>query len=213
MNCPNGGAIGGAIELTGQIASDGTFVLSNASEPLDSIQVSIRGTVPADGATSWPGSYTITNAATETGCTFNDSSSFVAGLYPPLNGTYAGTITGPGFGSGINIAIQITQGTFTSAMLGSRSPAVFYTPLSSTITVSGSPIFTSGTTTTNPAPALAGSINGNAFNLNYVMNNGSALALSGLFTDSSESTLQVVLLPAFGSTGSGGSNICTLTLQ
>jgi len=210
VNCSNGGAaIGGVSPVTGQIASDGTFLLSNSAEPLDTIQLTIRGKVPADGATTWTGSYTIVNAVPSTGCVFNDSSDFVATAYPPLNGAYSGMITGPGFESGISVTTQITQGAFTSAALPRSSALVYYTPLSGTIAITGSPTLKTGTTSANQVP-WSSSISGNGFILNFVMNDGSTLALSGWFTDSSESTIQVVT-GGFGQ--SYKSNICTLTRQ
>jgi hypothetical protein len=215
VNCSGGSVgMGGGLSLTGQIASDGTFLLTNAAEPLDSIQVAIQGKVPAEGSTTWAGSFTVTNALTETSCNVNVTSNFVATPYSPLNGTYAGTITGPKFGSGITVTTQITQEAFTSAAVGPLSVPSFFTPLSATMTVKGSPSLTSGTTTASQVPAWSSSITGDAFLLTFLMNDGSTLVLSGWFTDSSESTLQVMVMTGFGSTGSGGaSDICTLIRQ
>ncbi len=213
VTCSSGAEIGGGsgMSLTGQIASDGTFMLSNSAEPLDSIQVTIKGTAPADGATTWTGSYTVVNAATETSCLFNNSATFTATSYSPLDGTYAGTITGPNLGSGWTVSVQMSQGALTSAPLSSNSSTlVYFTPLTSTITIGGSSTLTSGTTTANPL-AWASAISGNSFIVNYIMNDGSTLALDGWFTDSSESTLQVEISSFGGSIGA--SNICTLTRQ
>src|SRR5208283_3294491 len=96
VNCTTAAAEGNGLSLSSQIASDGTFTLSNSSVPLDSIQLTIQGKIPDTGATTWSGNYTVVNANPPTGCIFNDSNSFVATPYPPLDGTYAGTITGPG---------------------------------------------------------------------------------------------------------------------
>jgi len=191
--CSSGtGAIGGTSELIGEIASDGTFQLSNSNEPLDSIQITIQGKAPAPGSTTWSGNYTVTNGSTAIGCTFNLTSDFVATLYPPLDGTYSGTITGQGLGSGITVTTQITQGTFTSGKLTARSSgSVYYTPLSATITVSGSPSFTTGTTDASQLLPGSSSIGGNSFALNFLMNNGSTLTLTGWFSDPSETTLQI----------------------
>jgi hypothetical protein len=190
--CSSGSsAIGGGVELTGQIASDGTFLLSNSAFPLDSIQITIQGKVPAPGSTTWSGSYTVTNGPTAIGCSFNLSGDFVASLYPPLDGTYSGTITGQGLGSGITVTTQITQGTFTSITLSPSARTIYFIPLTATITVSGSSSYTTGTTTASQLLPGSSSIGGNSFALTFLMNNGSTLTLSGWFSDPSESTLQI----------------------
>src|ERR1700761_6820816 len=59
VTCAGGrAAVGGGMPLIGQIATDGTFTLSNSDEPSDTIQITIQGEVPADGATTWTGNYT-----------------------------------------------------------------------------------------------------------------------------------------------------------
>lgn len=191
--CSSGtGAEGGSMQLTGQIASDGTFLMSNSNEPLDSIQITIQGKVPAPGSTTWSGNYTVTSGSTAVvGCTFNLSGNFVASLYPPLNGTYSGTITGQGLGSGITVTTEITQGAFTSAKFSPSAPSFYFIPLSATISVSGSSSFTTGATTAIQLLPGSSSVGGNAFELTFLMNNGSTLTLFGWFSDPSESTLQI----------------------
>jgi hypothetical protein len=214
VNCSSGSsAEGGVMSLSGPIASDGTFVLSNSAQPLDSIQIAIEGKIPADGATTWAGSYKVVNATPPTGCLFNYSSDFVATAYTPLNGTYSGKITGPKLGSGITVITQISQGELASGRLLPTSPLIYYFPLSATITVGGSPTIKSGSTAEGSLTALSSSIRGNAFTLNFIMNDGSTVDLEGWFTDASESTLQVSLAPNFGKSSLGPSDICTLTRQ
>jgi hypothetical protein len=187
VNCSSAGSsIGGSLSVTGQVASDGTFELTNASS-LGSIQVAIRGRVPADGSTTWAGSFTLTNAASQTLCTFDVQRDFVATAYPLLNGTYAGTITGRGVGSGMSIVTQVAEGAFASLPRLSPNPPLYFTPLSATIIVSGSPCFTTGTTAATSLSEIAGDY----FVLNYTMNDGSTLSIDGFFTDPSESILQV----------------------
>lgn len=210
VTCANGGAIGGSMYLTGSIASDRSFTLTNASVPEDSIQITIHGIVPTSGATTWAGSYTLVNAS-NTSCVFSQSSDFAATPYPPLNGTYSGTITGPGFGSGIAVTVQISQGPFTSAPSPTSSTPTYFIPLSSTISVVGSSSYTAGATSAKGIPMLTDGVAGNYFGLNYTMNDGSTLFMTGWFLDSSESTLEVQVIGGFGS--STISNICTLTRQ
>lgn len=188
--CSDGlGEVIGVMSLSGQIASDGTFMLANSS-PLDSIQISIKGKVPAEGATTWAGSYVISNPAAGTSCVLNASSDFVADLYPPLNGTYSGTISSSSLGSGIKVTVQITQGAITSSLLTSSLQTV-YGPLTGTIAVSGSPTLTSGTTVAGSVQALSNSLKGDTLILTYQMNDGSKFTLSGWVSNPSESTLQI----------------------
>jgi hypothetical protein len=155
----------------------------------------------------------VVNATPPTGCLFNYSSDFVATAYTPLNGTYSGKITGPKLGSGITVITQISQGELASGRLLPTSPLIYYFPLSATITVGGSPTIKSGSTAEGSLTALSSSIRGNAFTLNFIMNDGSTVDLEGWFTDASESTLQVSLAPNFGKSSLGPSDICTLTRQ
>jgi hypothetical protein len=80
-----------------------------------------------------------------------------------------------------------------------------------TISVVGSSSYTSGSTSAVESPLPSNGIGGNFFGMEYKMNDGSTLILSGWFLDSSESTLQVELNGSFGS--GIASNICTLTRQ
>jgi hypothetical protein len=209
VNCANnGGGVGGSLSLTGQVASDGSFLMSNSAFPLNTIQVSVKGKVPAEGSTTWTGSYTITNAANQTQCSFNDSSSFVATAYPPLDGTYTGTIAGSNSAPNLTISTQISQGAATFTQTSSPSMQQgFRIPLSGSIAVTGSPCFTSGTTTTGatgaPSLPVEGSIGGETFSLNYIMNDGSQLQLQGYLADSSETTLEVQIAMVFGGKCSG----------
>ena len=213
VNCSGGdGALAGSMSFSGQIAADGTFELTNSAEPRDTIQLTIKGKVPPDGATTWAGSYTMVNSTPPTGCIFNLSSDFVATAYPPLNGTYSGKITGHGLGSGIMDSTVISQGAITAAPLRPSLPVIYYIPLRATIEVSGSSSYSSGTTTASQSAAASSSVSGNSLSLNYLMNDGSTVLLEGWFPNPSESTLQVHLMPGFGTSGSV-SDICTLTRQ
>ena len=163
----------------------------------------MKGTVPAEGAITWSGSYTVTNAAAETSCSFAASSDFVADLYPSLSGAYSGKLTGSGLGTGITVTTQITQGAFTSGTLAPALPLMFLTPLSATITVSGSPNLTSGTTNSSQISIAENRVTGDLFALTYVMNDGSKLNLSGRITGSAGTSLQVMATPFSGINGSG----------
>ena len=192
FNCSEGnGSSISIMSLTGQIAPNGTFLLTDTTS-LDGGQITIHGRAPVDGATTWAGSYAITGeTGFFSGCSFNGSSDFVADAYSPLNGTYTGTITGLGHGPTITVTTQVTQGALTSTTLGPSLPATYFAPLTGTISVSGSSSFTSGTTIVGPVQSLSNSLRGNTFVLTYLMNDGSKLTLEGWLTDSTESTLQI----------------------
>jgi hypothetical protein len=222
VNCSNsGGGVGSSLSLSGPVASDGSFLLTNSAFPADTIQVSIQGKAPAAGSTTWTGSYTITNAAAQPQCTFDYSSNFVATAYPPLDGTYAGTFGDQNSGSNLTVSTQITQGALTLTNSSSSLARGFNIPLNGTIAVTGSPCFTTGITTqeaTGPTTIpVQGWVGGNTFSLNYVMNDGAQLQLLGYFADSSESGLYIQLAIVFGGKcdgilGGGGNSTYSGTL-
>lgn len=209
MTCSDGSTgfgnvtISGTTSLTGSIAADGTFVLANSASLLDSIQITIKGKIPENGTTTWPGSYTITGTTAQTACSQSQSGTFVASLYPLLNGTYSGTIVSPQPGSTITVTTQITQNAFTATTSPPSTAPVFFAPLTATITVDNGSSKTSGTTSIQGIPASSSRANGDLFTLQYVLINGNVLTLTGRFGDSSESTLQVLGTPFSGLQGVG----------
>jgi len=92
--------IGSSISTSSPISTDGSFLLANSASPLSTLQYTIKGSAPPAGASTWQGSYTLSNSLTSTSCTFNQSGAFSATPYAPFHGTYAGTLSGTGFGSG-----------------------------------------------------------------------------------------------------------------
>lgn len=208
VQCSPTSAIGVGLSLTGQIASDGTFRATNSASPLAGILVTIQGTVPAAGASTWNGNFTIAGSSTMTNCTVDQSGSFDATLYPALNGSYAGTFTGLGGGSGVTLLIQVAQGAITALPGPASAPIRYYAPLSGTISVSGSPCFTTGTASNS----FISEISGTSFWLFFAMNDGSTLQLSGWFADPGGKTLQIdsVLVLNGPCSGAGGG---TLTRQ
>jgi hypothetical protein len=191
--------------ISGDIAVDGTFLLTNASDPLSPIQFAIHGNAAPTGSSSWSGTYTLSNAPSSLlRCDFNLSGIFTATAYPPFHGTYSGTITGTGFESGTPITLQVAQGEPTIVpggqllFSGLTFLTRFYIPLSGTITVSGSPCFTTGTFASDGNSTLAG----NRFTILATMNTGTPVFLTGLFSDQSETTLASVQLDVMDARGS-----------
>lgn len=189
VNCSQlSAAIGGTMYLTGQVASDGSFQMSNAASPVDTIQLTVEGKIPPTGATTWNGHFTLANAASQTGCLFNNSGDFTATAYAPFTGTYAGTVTSPSIPSpGVSITLSVVQGEPTFSAQPPLGTQDFTIPLTGSATVSGSSCYTAGSAT-----AASGSlIRGDAFGLAFPMSDGSTLRLTGWFTDATESSLLV----------------------
>jgi hypothetical protein len=179
--------VGGSFFATAPIGSDGTFVLTNSSTSSDPIQITINGAVPSDGAPTWQGSYKLTTSASTTSCVFNQSGSFSATQYPAFQGSYVGTITsGKGIATGTTISLQVSQSPPTFAYLGSQSTPFLYLPLTGTVTMSGSPCFSSGTFSQSANSVLTA----DSFLMSISGNDGSLGQIQGWFSDQTETTLQ-----------------------
>jgi hypothetical protein len=181
VSCTNswGIATGGGFDLSGHIAADGTFTLNESSGNQNSIQLVIAGAVPPNGADAWTGSYSFSDLAGYSGCIVNQTGSFTATELAPINGTYAGALTGSG---NVVVSTTLTQGAVTSSPGPTGSP-VYYLPISGTITISGSSCFTHGTSSVSTFNRIGGDI----FELNFTMDDGSQILLGGQFTSSDES--------------------------
>jgi hypothetical protein len=181
--------------VRGQIASDGTFVLNtrnppeNRAEYIGFLSLSIRGEVPAQGSTEWTGTFTTSNGNVK--CP-NVSGEFVATQFPPLDGTYSGTILSTNVGSAkdtpLDISVNMKQGIFTSVDRGSSSPEQFwyrYLPLKGTVTVSGLIDLPSKEITAIAIENFASQMMGDQFILSFRLEDGSTMRLSGVMADSS----------------------------
>ena len=188
---PPADSVGGNFDLTGQIASDGTFQLAAPSNlPAGSLKIVVNGTLPAKGATNWTGEYSITDSPGYTSCIVNQSAPFTAAEFAPFDGTYAGTLTTQ---SGhATASLTVSQGAATAFQLPSGPQ--YYLPLEATLAVSGSPCFTQGATT----PAPINSIEGDFSNMNFAMNDGSQVLVSGWFTGPNESAFDAVVFAVIG---------------
>jgi hypothetical protein len=198
VQCTNqGGGIGGTINLVGTVAADGTFQLAAPSNlPADGTQVVITGTVPSQGATAWIGSYSIVDAPT-TNCTFSKSAAFLATALAPFDGTYSGTIAGPATSNQpakVSFNITVSQGAAASSQRASGTTPYF--PLTATVTVTGLPCFTHGSTVANNFGA--NQIEGDFSSINFQMEDGSLLLFSGNFASPDESAINPALFAVFG---------------
>ncbi len=193
-----------SFSVIGQIASDGSFVL-NLQKPVGDRaddntfpSLSITGSVPAQGAAEWAGSFNTSSMGNEE-CP-RPSGEFVASQLPPLEGTFSGTI--PSFvgstpSTPLDISVNMTQGISPSMNEGDLSStevspagrASHYVPLRGTITVSG---FTDLPSTDITARAVAGHnsrMQGDEFILFFRLEDGSLMMLTGRKTDASGLTL------------------------
>jgi hypothetical protein len=179
-NKPDSG-VDSAFWLSGQIAADGTFQLTQSSPR--AITVVLNGSVPKD-ATGWSGSITTTDSPGLPGCFSTQTNAFVATPLAPLNGTYTGTL----FGTGVNVSLQISQGAPATVTASSAFDYV-YVPLNATITVLGSTCFKQGTTASKGSITNVSSIAGDLINLDFIMDDTSTLMVSGWLADSSQTTI------------------------
>jgi hypothetical protein len=166
--------------LSGPIAANGSFTLnSGVNNPL---QWTITGTAPALGGSTWTGTYTLSTLPAYTGCSLNQSGAFTAASLPLFQGTYTGTLTTLPKGS-LTVSINVSQ---EAASVTNASPTTSYFPLSGTITVSGSPCFTSGTSSATPGGNF---IEGDFVSMSFNMNDGSQTSLLGYYASPTDSSM------------------------
>lgn len=195
-NHPVGG--GGSVELRGQAAPDGTFVLiqpvSNSIRiDGDPVQVIVHGMAPIGGAGGWSGTYSITTPAGSSGCLLGDSGSFTAVPFQPVSGTYSGTLREDNLGPGKpTVSVVVTQGDPVAQSVA-NGQTYWRLPLTGTISVSGIPCFTHGST-----GLYLTSVAGSHIAMAFTMDDGSLLTLTGSLTDTSSASLNVIAFSAFG---------------
>jgi hypothetical protein len=211
VQCSNlSGRVGGTIFLTGQIASDGTFALTESpAGGHNSIQVAVTGTAPSADSNIWTGTYSFTDMAGYTSCIVNQTGPFTAAALAPLSGTYTGTLNeGNNASTGsVTVILDVSQGAATGST--SAYPGYPYLPLTATVTVSGSPCFNSGATNTTSVS----NIQGDHANLSFTMSDGSQAFIEAVFASPDESSLNMVSFPVFGGQCNGAGYVGTLTKQ
>jgi len=184
-------ALAGTLYLSGQVAPDSTFQLSDAGPRAPgNNQVTISGKVPASGTNVWAGSYSVTSPS-NAACVFNHSAAFTAALLTPFDGTYAGTLSTypPSAGSStLGVTVAVTQGAATPSinLVGFQS---YQWPLAGTIVVSGSSCFTHGTM----SATTQNYITGNSSFMTFAMDDGSQVFTGTTFTSTDETAVGVFL--------------------
>jgi hypothetical protein len=188
----SGGGVGGSVDLTGTLASDGTFQLTQAAgtgETLDGsvLKVVVNGEI-SPGNAAWSGTYAMTSSGGS--CPVNETGSFVATAFAPLTGTYAGQLVDDNTGAGgITASLSVTQGEAT--LLQTSLSTYYYLPVASTITVSGIPCFSKGTTMVAADGISLSGVGGYFVNLQYKMDDGSTLLGHAQLADTKDSAMQL----------------------
>jgi hypothetical protein len=208
VQCPNLSGSGGTVGLTGQIAADGTFELSDVGRN-SSFLFSIMGTVPPSGSSTWAGTYTLTTAPASAGCTINQTAPFTATAFAPLDGTYTGTLIEGSSASptgSATVSLNVSQG---SAIVA-QSPAPSYLPLTATIAVTGFSCFTHGTSSTISGASV---VKGDVSDIMFNMDDSSQVILSGHLDGTDSSQLNQTNLAILSGQCSGTGAFGTLTRQ
>ena len=190
---------GGTLGLEGELDPEGNFTLRTRS-PRNTLQLTIHGRVPTAGARNWRGSYSVTGS-TGPGCTLDQTGGFSATPLVPLRGSFGGKVavvdaSGASFNgsaTGVTLLVSVAQGPF---LTHTRrvGPAATRLPLTATVDVSGSPCFAHGATD----GSLHNVVEGDATHLRFLMEDGSELTFSSVFTDPTEAGLTLQLAEVRG---------------
>jgi len=197
--------VGGATKLVaGTPKSDGTFVLEDALIGSNTVhQFVVRGTLPRSAAEGWSGTYTMTDP--DPGC-LPQSGEFAAVPVSPVTGTFTGTGALAGSSLPVTLSATLQQGV-PGGMSIVGTPLIGENLISGTISVSGSPCFTSGTITPGD-----GVLHGNYASLTFTMNNGSLMFMSADVADTKTSSLTTTHLAVLGGACDKDDGFFTTTL-
>jgi hypothetical protein len=186
--CGNTAVGGGGGIAPAPLNTDRSFTLQTANGNVQStVQLTVKAVSPATAGQSWSGSFSGTNA--NPGCT-PVQGSFTATPIAPFNGTFSGTGSmgpentnlqppDPNLLKQLTVALTLTQGG--PASLDAKSTVAFVNSVNSltgTVSVTGSPCFTTGTT-----GSVQSGVAGNNFNLTFTMDDGSMLHVMGYAPD------------------------------
>ena len=178
---------------TGVIAPDGSFTLQTPQN-IPSYSLSMQGRVPEINTGQFAGTYTATfNSPVGPQCVGNSSGMFTASSFPFVSGVYNGTGNFQTSTNGIvstaspiTMQVSLQQGaTVLNPTTGLSTPSNI--AIGGNISVQGFPCFTSGTANTtqfglNEEPLSF--IAGNIIRVNFMMDDGSTLGLTGALSDS-----------------------------
>jgi hypothetical protein len=199
---------------TGVIAADGSFSLQTPQN-IPSYSLSVQGSVPKMNAEQFSGTYAASfNSPTDapgTPCIGNSAGMFTATSFPIVSGVYTGVGNFQSLTGGVLTVTPVTIETTLqqgAVVLDSATgiSTASNVAVGGTIRVQGSPCFTSGvanTTVLHPDMEPFSSIQGNMIRMNFKMNDGSTLGMSGVLTDSTEGHISASFSVAPGGCGAG----------
>jgi hypothetical protein len=189
--------------LKGNIAEDGSFLLTTDRPSSDFIEAEIKGKVPAGGATSWPGNLRIRNPAAKPNCTFEYAQDFIAKSYPSLTGVFKGTIGGKSLGTGLTVTLRLRQGNVSTDPNFHGAELRYFTALSATMVVSGYRIYTATADLTLPHSLGTDRVLQDGFLLEFPTDDGPTVTLTGRYDDLTGTVLGVNYFTS-GNGGGGG---------
>jgi hypothetical protein len=179
---------------SGVVATDGSFSLQTPQN-IPVYSLSMQGRVPETNAEQFAGTYTASfNSTAGRGCVGNSSGMFTATSFPLVSGVYNGAGNFQTLTNGVSTATPITMQVSLQQGAPVLDPATGVSQPSNiaiggSVRVQGFPCFTSGTANTTPiGPSKQpfSSIEGNVLSVNFTMDDGSMLNLTGALTDSTE---------------------------
>jgi hypothetical protein len=175
--------------------------------------LSMQGRIPEINAEQFAGTYSASfNSTIGRGCVGNSAGMFTATSFPLVNGLYNGmgnfqTLTdGVSTATPITVQVNLQQGaSVLDPATGISKPTNI--AIGGSIRVQGFPCFTSGTANTTlfgPSGEPLSSIEGNIVSVNFTMDDGSTLNLTGALTDSTESDISALFLAGLSGKCGGG---------
>ena len=178
------GAIGGATRLQPATPNaNGTFVLQDVLLGGSTVhQVVVKGTLPLSAGDTWRGMYTLDNP--NTGCV-PVTGSFTAVPVSQLTGTFSGTGALSGASTPVTITTALMQGGPGSLNVP-NAPVTSENLVFGMVAVQGSACFSSGTTMQE-----TGALYGDFFQVQFSMNDGSLMSISGTLGDTAAGKLMV----------------------
>ena len=193
----------GGGNLTGLLATDGSFTLQSVSlGGATAVQLTIKGFAPTATGAGWSGTYTLTT--TNTACPGTLTGIVNATAIAPVSGSYAGTASVAASGSLTGLPVSVTGALQQGIPITNSYGDVLQTNVSlgGTLTVKGSSCLTSGVPLATAG--VQGGVEGTIIFANFQMNDGSTVEMLGSIASMDASRLSVSFLTtSAGSCGLG----------
>jgi hypothetical protein len=197
---------------TGVVATDGSFTLQTPQN-ISGYSLSVQGKIPEINAEQFAGTYAASfNSPAGPPCVGNSGGMFTATSFPLVDGVYNGTgnfqtlTDGVSTATPITVQVNLQQGApVLDPATGISKPSNI--AIGGSIRMEGFPCFTSGTANTTLLGLSAepvSFIQGNILLVNFTMDDGSTLGLTGALTDSTESHISALFSVGFTGKCAGG---------